>query len=110
MRHHATHEKPVHTVYFNLQDHSPQSRAHFIKLCFDLLAGHEGELKFILGHRNDDIHRDVSDINYDVAMTIVFDSLEHYKAYDQSPRHDRFRDEISKLHCTVRVFDSFSAA
>jgi len=96
----------VHTVYFALEDHAADSRASFIKLCQHYLPGHPGEIYFSVGERNDEIIRDVSDLNYDIAMTIVFDSFAAYESYQASARHDGFRDELSRIPVTVRVFDS----
>jgi hypothetical protein len=97
----------VHTVYFSLDDHSASSCESFIEICRKYLADHPGALHFFIGPRNDSIQRNVSDLNYDVAMTIIFDTFHAYEAYHVSPRHDEFVEQLSRIPNSVRVFDSF---
>jgi hypothetical protein len=99
--------KLVHTVYFSLTDKSAQVCDQFIEICQHFLIGHPGQSNFLIGPRNHKIDRNVSDLNFDVAMTMVFDTFEDYEAYQTSARHDEFVEKISGMPHTVRVFDSY---
>jgi hypothetical protein len=101
--------KQLHTVYFSLADNAADVCDQFIEICRDFLTGHPGQSGFLIGPRNHAIDRDVSDLNFDVAMSMVFDSSQACDAYHVSARHDEFVEKIKSTPHTVRVFDSYLA-
>ena len=102
-------QKLMHTTYFALQDHSPEARSVFIKICKQYLSKHPGQIKFLIGPRNDFIKRDVSDLDFDVAMGILFKNVKAYDKYQKAKRHLEFIKKTENIPNTRRVFDSFVA-
>jgi quinol monooxygenase YgiN len=48
----------------------------------------------------------VNDLDYDVALHIVFKNKAAHDKYQDAPRHQKFIDENKALWAKVRVFDS----
>jgi len=94
-----------HAVYFTLKDRSPDAIARLVQSCRTHLAGHTGEVYFSVGTLAD-YDRQVNDRDFDVALTIVFESPDAHDAYQTAPRHETFLAENAASWAKVRVFDA----
>ena len=103
-------DRPLaHMVFFNLKDHSKESRERFIASCEKYLAEHEGALSFSVGTiaEDEDVQEPVSVKDFDVALHVVFENKAAKAKYLKSDRHQKFVDENRASFAGVRVFDSF---
>lgn len=96
-----------HDVYFTLKDKSPESKAKLVALCKKHLTGHDGTVFFAAGVLADDLKRDVNDLDFDVALHIVFADKAAHDKYQTAPRHLEFIKEGKDGWAKVRVFDSY---
>ncbi len=96
-----------HDVYFSLKDNSPAARKKLVDACNKYLTGHDGEVFFGAGELCGDLKRDVNDINFDVALHIVFKDLASHDKYQTAKRHVQFIEENKANWKKVRVFDSY---
>ncbi len=96
----------AHNVYFTLYDNSPASVLHLVEACRKYLTGHPGTLYFAAGPCNQDLRRSVNDLDYDVALIVIFASMADHDAYQSAPRHQDFILENKHNWKTVRVFDA----
>ena len=53
-----------------------------------------------------ELDRPVNDVDFDVALHIVFPDLAHHDLYQVAPRHMKFVEENQGDWAKVRVFDS----
>jgi hypothetical protein len=95
----------VHSVYFTLREDTPQTRAAFVAACDELLAI-DGVVQLIAGERDPELARDVNDVDFDVALHIVFSDRAAHDAYQPHPVHQRLIAENRANWERVRVFDS----
>jgi hypothetical protein len=95
-----------HDVYFKLIDSSPTAKMKMVAACKKYLSGHEGEVFFAAGARTESLKREVNDLQFDVALHIVFKDMASYEKYATAKRHTQFIDENKEGWKTVRVFDS----
>jgi hypothetical protein len=95
-----------HAVYFTLRDRTPAAAAKLVASCREHLTGHPGTAAFSVGTRAADYDRQVNDRDYDVALTIVFESHAAHDAYQAAERHERFIAENATDWAKVRVFDA----
>lgn len=101
----------AHMVFFQLKDHSKDSRAAFVASCQKLLTGHEGTTYFSVGTIAEDaVEPGVSVKDFDVALHVVFEDKAAKDKYLVHPRHKQFVDDNRASFETVRVFDSYLAA
>lgn len=70
------HSEPylTHAVFFDLNEDDPASVQALIDGCYEYLAPHDGIVYFSAGARHKDYQRDVNDLDFDVALTIVFEN------------------------------------
>jgi len=94
----------AHHVFFALKDRSPAAVAKLVAACREHLAGHAGERFFGVGTCSS-YDRQVNDRDYDVGLTIVFDSHASHDAYQVAPRHNAFIAGNADNWAKVRVFD-----
>jgi len=94
----------AHHVYFLLKDRSAASIAWLVAGCREHLTGHPGTTSFAVGTCAA-YDRQVNDRDYDVALTIVFESHAAHDAYQTADRHNRFIAEHAETWAKVRVFD-----
>jgi hypothetical protein len=97
----------AHIVYFTLKDRSPAAVEKMVAACQKYLTGHPGTLYFAAGTLVPDLTRPVNQLDFDVALHVVFDSREAHDAYQVAPRHQQFIDENKPNWEKVRVFDSY---
>jgi hypothetical protein len=96
-----------HDVYFQLKDNSADAKKKLVAACKKYLTGHEGEVFFGAGVLAADLKRDVNDLNFDVALHIVFKDLAAHDKYQVHERHEKFINENKDNWKKVRVFDSY---
>ena len=96
-----------HDVYFTLKDSSPEAKKKLVQACKKYLSGHDGEVFFATGVRAESFKREVNDLDYDVALQIVFRDQASHDKYQDAKRHQQFIDENKANWKKVRVFDSW---
>jgi hypothetical protein len=95
----------AHSVYFTLQERTPDAAAALVASCKEYLTGHPGEVTFHVGTCAA-YDRAVNDRDWDVVLLIVFDTHEAHDAYQIAPRHTQFIAENATGWAKVRVFDA----
>ena len=95
-----------HDVYFSLKDGSPEAKKKLVAACKKHLTGHEGEVFFAAGTLAESLKREVNDLQFDVALHIVFKDMATHDKYQDAKRHQLFFDENKDNWKKVRVFDS----
>jgi hypothetical protein len=98
--------KIAHMVFFALKDNSAIAKGKLVEACKKYLTKHPGEVGFHVGTRATGFTRSVNDVNFDVALTIIFENRGAHDTYDASPQHKQFIDENRANWKAVRVFDS----
>jgi hypothetical protein len=96
----------AHSVFFELKDGSPANCAALVKDCYDYLGGHDGLLSISAGTRAPEYVRDVNDLQFHVALHMVFKDRSTHDAYQTAPRHNQFLVRNKDGWKSVRVFDS----
>jgi hypothetical protein len=95
-----------HDVYFTLKDNSPAAKKKLVDACKKHLSGHDGEVFFAAGTLAESLKREVNDLQFDVALHIVFKDMAAHDKYQDAKRHIQFIDENKDNWKKVRVFDS----
>ena len=95
-----------HMVYFTLKDRSPAAIQKMVEACRKYLTGHPGTVFFAVGTRVLDLDRPVNQLDFDVALQLVFESRQSHDAYQAAPRHAQFIEENKPNWERVRVFDA----
>lgn len=96
----------AHNVYFTLHDASDAAKARLVAACKKYLSNHPGTVFFACGPLATELRREVNDLNFDVALHLVFESQAAHDAYQEAPLHDQFIEENKATWKQVRVFDS----
>ena len=96
----------AHMVYFSLKDPTPANKEKLVAACKKHLTKHPGEVFFAAGTLCEELKRPVNDLDFDVALHIVFADKKAQDVYQDAPRHQQFIDENKDLWKKVRVFDS----
>jgi hypothetical protein len=96
-----------HMVYFTLKDRSPAALEKMLAACRQYLSGHPGTVFFAVGTLVPDLARPVNQLDFDVALQLVFDSREAHDAYQVHPRHVQFIEENKANWERVRVYDAY---
>ena len=95
-----------HNVYFSLKDKSLAAQSLLIDACKKYLTGHPGEVFFAVGVLAHELNRPVNDLDFEVALHIVFQTQADHDSYQVAPRHIAFIQENEANWKKVRVFDS----
>jgi hypothetical protein len=95
-----------HAVYFTLKHRTPEAAANLVAACRKHLTGHPGTVSFSVGTCAPEYDREVNDRDYDVVLTIVFESHAAHDEYQTDPRHEAFIAENATEWAKVRVFDA----
>lgn len=95
----------AHSVYFSLNDPTPELCQGMVEACHKYLTGHAG-VQFYAAGTCSDYDREVNDRDYDVALHLFFTDHAAHDAYQVAPRHRQFIDEWKSKWKKVRVFDS----
>jgi hypothetical protein len=96
----------AHNVYFTLNDNSQASIDKLVSGCEKYLTGHPGTVFFAVGKLAAELARPVNDLNFDVALLVVFQDLAAHDEYQKADRHLTFIAENKENWKKVRVFDS----
>ena len=96
----------AHQVFFTLVDNSPQNCQALVDACQKYLTDHPGTVFFSVGLLTPDLDREVNDLDFDVALSVVFENRAAHDAYQTAPRHLEFIAENKATWKKVRVFDS----
>ncbi len=97
----------VHSVYFWWKPNlSAADRAAF-RAGLEKLRAVETVRQLYLGTPAPTKPRDVIDTSYDLALTVLFDSVADQNTYQDHPRHNKFIEENRETWAKVRVFDSY---
>ena len=84
----------AHIVYFTLTDRSEESKAKLVAACKQYLTGHPGLVYFACGTLCTELNREVNDMDFDVALHLVFQTKADHDVYQVAPRHNVFVAEI----------------
>ena len=95
-----------HMVYFTLKDKSPANVEKMLQACRKYLTGHPGTKFFAVGTLVPDLTRPVNQLDFDVALQLIFDSREAHDTYQVAPRHVQFIEENKANWEKVRVYDA----
>ena len=96
----------AHNVFFKLSDDSPAAKSRLIEGCKAHLTGHPGLVYFAVGTLEPELNRPVNDLDFDVALHMVFATRKDHDDYQVAPRHETFIGENKGNWAKVRVFDS----
>jgi hypothetical protein len=97
----------AHDVYFSLKDNSDAAKQKMIAACKKYLSGHPGTVWFAAGPLAAEMKREVNDLEFDVALHLVFKDKAAHDQYAKAPRHLEFIDQTKPNWKKVRVFDSY---
>lgn len=100
----------THSVFFELKDNDAAAVQALVDGCYEYLAPHDGIVYFSAGARHADYQREVNDLTFDVALTIVFEDTAAQDAYQVTQPHLQFIDTFNANWASVRVFDSLAPA
>ncbi len=106
----AAADKPLmvsHDVFFSLKEGTAENKKTLVEACHKYLKGHPGEVFYSAGVLAEDLKRPVNDLNFDVALHIVFNDKASQDKYQDAPRHLEFIEKNKSLWKSVRVFDSY---
>lgn len=98
----------THSVFFDLKENDAASVQTLVDGAYKYLEPHDGIVHFSAGPRHTDYNRDVNDLDFDVALTIVFENTAAQEAYQVTQPHQQFIIEHEDNWKKVRVFDSFA--
>ena len=96
----------AHNVFFKLKDNSPSAVQKLVDSGRKYLSGHPGEAFFAIGTVNRELNREVNDLDFDVALHVVFRTKADQDVYQTAERHLEFIESNKDNWASVRVFDS----
>lgn len=96
----------MHNLYFSLKDKSADNIAKFTDICVKYLSQHPGIQQFTTGGLTD-IKRDVSVRNFEVAVSIIYESRSAYEEYLKSKLHLEFFTASAGMIDNTYIFDSY---
>lgn len=96
-----------HMVFFKLKDGSAAKKKELVDACVKYLSKHDGTVYFSVGTLATDLKREVNDLDFDVALHLVFKDKAAHDKYQTHPRHEDFIKEQKANWAKVRVFDSY---
>lgn len=102
----GTGKRLLHNVFFTLNDGSEAKKTKLVDDCYRYLEGAAGALSFFAGPRRGESTRGVNDLEFDVALTILFDSADAHDSYQVWEKHAEFIAANTANWKQVRVFDA----
>ena len=96
----------LHNVFFALKDSSEEAVKALVDDCYTYLEPQEGIRGFYAGAREKGCDREVNDLDFHVALTVVFTGKAAHDAYQVSDMHNQFVDRNKDNWAGARVFDS----
>jgi len=100
-------KKLAHNVFFTLADSSAEKIDELVAACQKYLTNHDGTDYFAAGGLVPDLNRPVNDLEFHVALHVVFKTRQAHDQYQTAPRHLQFIEENKANWAKVRVFDSY---
>jgi hypothetical protein len=97
----------AHDVYFTLVDDSAAAKQQLVDACRKYLSGHPGTIWFSTGIRAPEFARDVNNLEFHVALHLVFTDKAAHDRYQTTERHMQFIKEVQGNWKRVQVFDSY---
>jgi hypothetical protein len=97
----------AHNVFFALHDPSEDAKAKLVQACHKYLSKHPGTVFYACGTLAAELRREVNDLDFDVALHLVFVNQAAHDVYQDAPLHNQFVAENKATWKKVRVFDSF---
>jgi hypothetical protein len=94
----------AHLVLFTLRQPEDRTKSLLIEACKKYLKGTPGSIHFFTGSTAP-INRAESDLDYHVAMLIIFESSTAHDIYQVSEQHLKFIEKNAHLWDKVRVID-----
>jgi hypothetical protein len=98
----------IHNVYFTLKDSSQAAIDGLVADCYLYLTDHPGVVFFSAGVLAKELDRPVNDLDFQVGLHVVFETLEDQNQYQQHEKHIEFLEKNKDNWEKVRVFDSVS--
>ncbi len=95
-----------HTVYFTLNDSSPEACETLVNAAKKYLSSHAGTVFFAAGTLEESLNRPVNDLDFDVVLHVVFESRQAHDDYQVADLHNQFIEENKANWAKVRVFDA----
>ncbi|MBC8404879.1 MAG: Dabb family protein [Planctomycetes bacterium] len=95
----------AHNVYFTLNDNSDEACQALIDSCYKHLFAEPGVRFGTVGLRTPSLCRPVNDADFEVALLLLFESLEDHDRYQTCENHLAFIAENQANFKAVRVFD-----
>ncbi|MGL4422752.1 MAG: Dabb family protein [Gemmataceae bacterium] len=95
-----------HIVFFLLKDRAPERVEELVAACQKYLNVQPGILFFSVGSLAHELKREVNDLNWDVALQILFVDQAAHDAYQVDPTHELFIQTMKANWASVRVFDA----
>ncbi len=96
----------AHNVFFTLKDKSPAAVDALLAACQKYLTVQPGIVHFAAGKVCKELDRDVNDLDWDVAIHMIFKDKAAHDAYQEDATHNVFIAEQKANWAKVRVFDS----
>lgn len=97
----------AHMFFFQLSDTSKELVDDFIGLCVKYLSHHPGQQHFSVGCRALEIQRNVSALDFEISVHMIFEDFTAYQNYSQSRNHDEFITQSAGMSPSRSVYDSF---
>ena len=94
----------LHTVYFDLAD--PSQAEEFSEACRRELSTIPGVQNLAVGPREASQERAINQVEFDVAMMMVFASVSDLEAYLEHPRHLELVARLTPGLIGAQVFDA----
>jgi hypothetical protein len=95
-----------HHVYFTLKDRTPENADQLVAACNKYLTVQPGIVSYFCGKLDATLTREVNDLEWDVALHLVFTDRTAHDAYQDDPIHNQFIAEQKPYWAKVRVFDA----
>ena len=96
----------LHNVFFTLNDSSGEMVKTLVDDCYTYLKPQDGIVQFFAGAREEGCSREVNDLEFHVALTVVFTDKAAHDAYQDADIHNVFVDRNKDNWAGARVFDS----
>ena len=96
----------AHMVFFTLKERTAEATDKLVAACRKYLNVQPGILFFAAGPLCKELNREVNDMDFDVALHLVFVDKAAHDAYQDDPTHHQFIKENKETWAKVRVFDS----
>ena len=96
----------IHNVYFTLKDSSQPAIDGLVADCYKYLDKHPGVVFFAAGQLAKELDRPVNDLDFQVGLHVVFESMDYQGQYQQHEKHIEFMETNKENWQKVRVFDS----